>query len=89
MYLVMNGRKLEELRQEKGMSKQQRRAAAGISRGTLRTAVREEPVRVKTARKVGEALEVNPRTIAQPYHTADELPAMRAVAAEVVLSPHA
>jgi transcriptional regulator with XRE-family HTH domain len=89
VYVVMNGRRVEELREEKGLSKQDLAAAAGISRGTLRHALRERPVRKKTARKVAVALEVNLRSIAQSYYTPEELPVARAYAAEIVLSPNA
>jgi transcriptional regulator with XRE-family HTH domain len=86
MYVVMNSRRIQELRKEKDLSKQELAAAAGISRGTLRHALRERPVRKKTARKVAAALEVNLRSIAQPQYTADRLPVARAYAAEIVLS---
>jgi len=68
----MNGRRVEELREEKGLSKQELAAAAGVSPSTLRSAVREKPVQVKTAKKVGGALEVDPRSIAQAHYEPDE-----------------
>jgi transcriptional regulator with XRE-family HTH domain len=89
MYLVMNGRKVEELRAEKGWSRQALARAAGISPITLRRAEQEEPVLVSTARKVGEALEVNPRHLAQVYYAPEGLPVARAYAAEIVLSRNA
>ena len=60
MYVVMNGRRVEELR--------------------------EEPVLTRTAWRIAETLEVNPKSIAQVYYTPERAAHMRAVAAEIVLS---
>jgi transcriptional regulator with XRE-family HTH domain len=60
VYVEMCGKRVQELRQEKGLSKQQLAAAAGISPDTLRRVEQEEPVQVKTAKKVAKALEVDP-----------------------------
>jgi DNA-binding XRE family transcriptional regulator len=52
MYVEMNGAKVRELREEKGMSKRALAEAAGITPKTARRAEREEPVSLWTARKV-------------------------------------
>ncbi len=82
MRMVMNGKRVQELREDKGLSKQALAEAAGINRGTVRRIEREEPIRVKTAKKVGAALEVNLRTIGQPYYEPERAAIMGAVAAE-------
>jgi transcriptional regulator with XRE-family HTH domain len=73
VYVVKNGRRVEELREEKGLSKQDLARAAGINPGTLRRIEREEPVQLKTGKKVAGALEVNYQSICQPYYTPEEI----------------
>jgi transcriptional regulator with XRE-family HTH domain len=90
MYLVMNSKRIQELREEKGLSRRELAEAAGISMDTLRRVEREEPVSLKTAFHIAEVLEVpHPRAISQPHYTPEELPDARAYAAEILLSPHA
>ena len=60
MYIEMYGDKVQELRSARGMSRRDLAAAAGISRSTARRAERAEPVRVRTAKAVAAALEVDP-----------------------------
>jgi transcriptional regulator with XRE-family HTH domain len=79
MYVVMNGRRVEELRKERGWSKKDLAEAAGINRGTLRRVEREEPVRGETGKKVAGALEVNYLSIGQPYYEPEKAALMGAV----------
>ena len=59
----------ERLREERGISKRDLAAAAGISTTTARNAECGEPVRSKTARKVAAALGVNPpQPLGRPAH---------------------
>ena len=60
MYVELFPERVKTLREERGMSKRDLAAAAGISTTTARNAERGEPVRSKTARKVAAALGVNP-----------------------------
>ncbi len=71
---MMNGRRVEELREEKGLSRKELAEAAGISEAALRSVVREERVMVRTAKKVGTVLGVDPRAIAQVYYAPEEAP---------------
>jgi transcriptional regulator with XRE-family HTH domain len=59
-YAVMNGERVQELREEKGLSKRALAAAAGISVSTVRRAEREKPLYLSTGRKVADALGVEP-----------------------------
>ena len=58
--LVMNSERVRNLREDKGLSKQDLAALAGISVSTARRVEREEPVRLSTGRAVAEALGVEP-----------------------------
>ena len=60
MYVEMYGDKVQELREEKGLSRRDLAAAAGISLSAARRVERAEPVRVRTAKVVAKALEVDP-----------------------------
>ena len=60
MYVVMNKERVQELREERGLSKQALAGVAGISVTTARKLEREEPVFFSTGRKVTEALGVGP-----------------------------
>jgi DNA-binding XRE family transcriptional regulator len=68
VYAVMNSKRLEELREEKGLSRRELAETAGISMKTLRAVESEKPVRVKTAWKVAGVFGLHPRNISQPYH---------------------
>ena len=64
MYVVMDGEKIGELRQERGFSRQELAEEAGVSVSTLRRVeAGGSAVRLKTARKVGAALEVDPKSL--------------------------
>ncbi len=65
-YLVMDGERVRSLREERGMSQRQLAEASGVSKKTL-TNVEASKVRVlpSTARKIGAALEVDPRSLAR------------------------
>jgi transcriptional regulator with XRE-family HTH domain len=60
MYLEMNGARVQELREEKGLSKRALAAAAGLSPETVRSVEREKPVTFRTGRAVANALGVGP-----------------------------
>jgi transcriptional regulator with XRE-family HTH domain len=71
-YVVMHGRRIRELREEKRLSQRELAEAAGISVCTLRKVEHEEPVRKSTARKVAAALGIGYQTIAQPHYTGEQ-----------------
>jgi DNA-binding XRE family transcriptional regulator len=60
VYVVMNSKRVQELREEKGLSKRALAGVAGISETTARRVELEEPVSFRTGRKVAEALGVEP-----------------------------
>ena len=60
MYVEMHSDKVQELRSARGMSRRDLAAAAGISLSAARRVERAEPVRVRTAKAVAAALEVDP-----------------------------
>jgi transcriptional regulator with XRE-family HTH domain len=60
MSLVMNAERVQELREEKGMTSQDLAAAAGISMTTARRVGREKPMMFRTGRAVADALGVEP-----------------------------
>ena len=66
MFAVMNSKRVQELREKKGLSRQKLAAAAGISLSTANRVEREEPVQVATAWKVAGAFGMHPRDIARP-----------------------
>ena len=69
MRVAMNSEQVRSLREERGMTKKDLAAAAGISKTTARNAERGEPVRSKTARSVAAALGVNPpQLLGRPAH---------------------
>ena len=69
MYVELYAEKVRALREERGMSKRDLAAAAGISTTTARNAERGEPVRTKTARRVAVALGVRPlQRLGRPSH---------------------
>jgi transcriptional regulator with XRE-family HTH domain len=62
MYVILDGERVRELREEEGMSRRDLAATAGISPTTLRRVEDNRgPVSLTSARKVGRALDVNPR----------------------------
>jgi transcriptional regulator with XRE-family HTH domain len=65
VYLVMDGEQVRSLRQEQGMSQRELAEASGVSKKTLANVeagkVRPLP---STARKIGAALDVEPRSLA-------------------------
>jgi len=66
VYLVMDSEQVRSLREQKGMSQRQLAEASGVSKKTLANVeagkVRPLP---STARKIGAALEVDPRSLAR------------------------
>jgi len=58
VYVVMNGERVQELREEKALSKRALAAEAGISEKTARNAERGVPVTFGTGRAVAGALGV-------------------------------
>jgi transcriptional regulator with XRE-family HTH domain len=58
MYAVMDGEKIEAMRQERGPSRQELAQAAGISMSTLRSVERGHRVRRKTGWKVARVFGV-------------------------------
>jgi transcriptional regulator with XRE-family HTH domain len=59
-YVVMDAERVQELREEKMMSRRDLAGAAGISVSTVRRAEREKPLYLSTGRKVADALGVEP-----------------------------
>ena len=69
MYVDLFPERVKTLREERGMSKRDLAAAAGVSKKTARNAERGAPVRSKTARKVAAALGVDPpQRLGRPAH---------------------
>jgi DNA-binding transcriptional regulator YiaG len=66
MYGVMDGEKIQEMRQGRGLSRRQLAQEAGISMNTLRSGERGERVRAATARRVARVFELHPREIGRP-----------------------
>jgi transcriptional regulator with XRE-family HTH domain len=66
MYAVMDGSRVEEMRQDRGLSRQRLAQEAGISMSTLRSAERGEWVRAKTARRVARVFGLHPKEIGRP-----------------------
>ena len=60
MYVVMNKERVQELREQKGLSKQELAAVAEISTTAARRAERGVPVTFRTERAVADALGVKP-----------------------------
>jgi transcriptional regulator with XRE-family HTH domain len=60
VYVVMNSQRVQELREQKGMSKRALAGVAGISVSTARRVEREVPVTFRTGRAVDDALGVEP-----------------------------
>jgi transcriptional regulator with XRE-family HTH domain len=60
VYVVMSRERVQELREERGLSKRALADAAGVSAETVRRAEREEPVRFSTGHALAEALGVGP-----------------------------
>ena len=58
--MVLYPARMRTLRKERGMTKRNLVAEAGVSPKTAGNAERSEPVRSKTARKVAAALGVDP-----------------------------
>ena len=59
-YVVLDSERVEELREQKGMTRRDLAGAAGISLTTARRLEREVPVTLRTARAVADALGVEP-----------------------------
>jgi transcriptional regulator with XRE-family HTH domain len=63
MYGVMDGEKIEAMRQERGLSRQQLAQEAGISMSTLRSVERGRRVRARTDWRVARVFGVHPQDI--------------------------
>jgi transcriptional regulator with XRE-family HTH domain len=66
MYGVIDGEKLEAMREERGLSRQDLARQAGISPGTVSKAERGHRVRSKTAWKVANVFGVHPSEMGHP-----------------------
>jgi transcriptional regulator with XRE-family HTH domain len=66
MYGVMNGDKLEAMREERGLSREDLAREAGISAETVSKAERGHRVRGKTAWKVANVFGVHPSEMGHP-----------------------
>ena len=66
MYGVMDGEKIEAMRQERGLSRQGFAEEAVISMSTLRSVERGHRVRSKTGWRVARVFEVHPQEIGRP-----------------------
>jgi transcriptional regulator with XRE-family HTH domain len=67
MYVELDGPQVQAMRQERGMSRRALAARAGLGMSTVaRVEAGEAAVRLKTARKVGAALEVDPKSLGRP-----------------------
>jgi transcriptional regulator with XRE-family HTH domain len=65
VYLAMDSERIKELRREKGMSQRQLAEASGVSKRALTNAELGKTYAFpSTARKIGAALEVDPRSLA-------------------------
>jgi transcriptional regulator with XRE-family HTH domain len=60
LYVVMNSERVEELREEKGLSKRDLAGVAGVSVSTAKRVERELAVMFRTGRAVAKALGVEP-----------------------------
>jgi transcriptional regulator with XRE-family HTH domain len=70
MYVEVDGQKVRELREQQGATAGEIADKAGITRSTLRRVERNEgPVLPGTARGIGRALDVNPRSFAWAIST--------------------
>jgi len=69
MCVVMDGEKVEEMRVERGLSRQEFAREAGIAASTVAKVERgEAAVRLKTVRGIGAALGVDPKSLRHPKH---------------------
>ena len=65
VYLVMDGEQVRSLREEQGMSQRQLAEVSGVARRTLANVEAGTAHTLpSTARKIGAALDVNPRSLA-------------------------
>jgi transcriptional regulator with XRE-family HTH domain len=60
LYVVMNSERVEELREEKGLSKRDLAGVAGVSVSTAKRVERKLAVMFRTGRAVAKALGVEP-----------------------------
>ena len=66
VYLAMDGEQIRSLREQKGMSQRELAEASGVSKKALANAELGETYAFPaTARKIGAALNVNPRSLAR------------------------
>jgi transcriptional regulator with XRE-family HTH domain len=68
VYAVMDGEKIEAMRQERGLSRQQLAQDAGVTTSTVRSAEHGQRIRAKTAWKVARVFGLHPREIGRPAH---------------------
>ena len=66
MYGVIDGEKLEAMRAERGLSREDLAREAGISRETVSKAERGHRLQGKTARKVANVFGVHPSEMGHP-----------------------
>jgi transcriptional regulator with XRE-family HTH domain len=63
MYVVMDGERVEAMRQERGLSRHALAQEAGISPSTVANAERGGVVRLRTVRRVSRVLGVPPKSL--------------------------
>jgi transcriptional regulator with XRE-family HTH domain len=69
MYAVMDGEKIEAMRQERGLSRQELAERAGIAVDTVARVERSERVRAKTGWRVALVFGLHPKEIGRPAPT--------------------
>jgi transcriptional regulator with XRE-family HTH domain len=65
MYAVMDGERIQEMRQERGLSRQELAAEAGVAPSTVGKVERGERVRVRTGWKVAGVFGHHPKDLGQ------------------------
>jgi predicted transcriptional regulator len=71
VYVVMDGEKIEAMRQERGWSRFELAVAAGLSEASVRNVERgANNVRLETARRLGMAYGVRPQELGRPARKA-------------------
>ena len=68
MYATLDPEKVKAIARERGLDRAALAEAAGVSMDTVRRIERAERVTFYTSRKVGRALEVEPRSLWHPLH---------------------
>lgn len=77
MYAVMDGERIQEMRQSRGLSAQEFAQEAGIAVDAVASVERGELVRATTGWRVAWALGVHPREIGRPATREEQLAFVR------------